>query len=75
MPFKVSRVRTDDVELGVQVGVDFRMMLDGGAEVKNDRLGGGRKGVMAVGKAGCSRDWVGGRGSTVDCAGAVDCCR
>ena len=82
MSFKVGRVGADEVELIVQVGVDGRMMLYGGTEMKNDRLvGGGRKTMIAVGKAGvmmrsgCSRNWVGGRGSTIDCSGTVDCCR
>ena len=87
MSFEVRGVGSDDVELMVQVGVDVRMMLYGGTEMKNDRLmGGGRKGMIAVGKAGvmmrsgcsgCSRVliWVGGRRSTIECTGTMDCCR
>lgn len=81
MSFKVGGVGANEVELIVQVGVDVRMMLYGGTEVKNDRFRGGRKTMIAVGKAGvmmrsgCSRILVGGRGSTIDCSGTMDCCR
>ena len=79
--FEVGGVGVDEVEFVVQVGVNVRMMLYGGTEMKDDRFRGGRETMIAVGKAGvmmrsgCSRILVGGRGCTIDCSGTVDCCR